>query len=199
MDFTKTQTYLNLARSFAGESQAGMRYQLIARTAMKQGYGALANTIRTLAKNETHHARVFFELLIENAGSQDDIRIDAGYPFHTGTIEDSLRFAAEDERSEHERIYPNFAKVAQEEGFGNIALKFQQIAKVESQHEVVFNYLYEAFKNGTLYSSDAPVLWVCGDCGHMQTSKTAWKICPVCGASQGEVELHLPYAQNGIH
>ena len=198
MDFTKTQTYLNLARSFAGESQAGMRYQLIARTAMQQGYEALANTIRTLAKNETNHARVFFEALLKHAGSQDNIQIEAGYPFHSGTIEESLRFAAEDERNEHERIYPNFAKIAREEGFAQIALKFEQIAKVESHHEIILNYLYEALKNGTLYSADQPVLWVCGECGHMHTTNSAWNICPLCGASQGEVQLHLPFAQTDI-
>lgn len=198
MDFTKTQTYYNLARAFAGESQAGMRYQLIARAAMQQGYEALANTIRTLAKNETNHARVFFEALLQNAGSQDNIRIDAGYPFHAGTIEESLRFAAEDERSEHEVIYPQFAKIAKEEGFGQIATKFEQVAKVEVNHEIIFNYLYEAFKDGTLYSAERPMLWICGECGYMHTTKSAWNVCPLCGASQGEVELHLPYKKENI-
>lgn len=198
MDFTKTQTYFNLARSFVGESQAGMRYQLIARTAMAQGYEALADDIRTLAKNETNHARVFFEELLKNAGSQDDIRIEAGYPFHSGTIEESLRFATEDEHNEHKLIYPEFAKIAREEGFAPIALKFEQIAKVEGHHEIIFNYLYEAFKNGTLYSADQPVLWVCAECGYMHTANSAWNICPLCGASQGEVELHLPFAQTDI-
>ena len=84
MDFTKTQTFHNLARAFAGECQAGMRYQLTAKAAMKQGYEVLADTIRTIAKNETNHAKVFFEALLNNAGSQDDIRIEASYPFHAG-------------------------------------------------------------------------------------------------------------------
>ena len=85
MEFTKTQTYHNLARAFAGECQAGMRYQLTAKEAMKQGYKVLADTIRTIAKNETNHAKVVFEALLQNAGSQDDIRIEASYPFHAGT------------------------------------------------------------------------------------------------------------------
>ena len=198
MDFTKTQTFYNLARGFAGECQAGMRYQLTAKAAMKQGYEVLADTIRSIAKNETNHAKVFFEALLQNAGSCDDVHIDAHYPFHAGTLEDNLRFAAMDEESEAEGLYPSFAKIAREEGFGQIALKFEQIAKVESHHRVIFNYLYEAFKDGSLYSADRPMLWVCSECGYMHTSKDAWNICPLCGASQGEVELHLPYAKDHL-
>ena len=198
MDFTKTQTFYNLARGFAGECQAGMRYQLTAKAAMKQGYEVLADTIRSIAKNETNHAKVFFEALLQNAGSCDDVHIDAHYPFHAGTLEDNLRFAAMDEESEAEELYPSFAKIAREEGFGQIALKFEQIAKVESHHRVIFNYLYEAFKDGSLYSAGRPMLWICSECGYMHTSKDAWNICPLCGASQGEVELHLPYAKDHL-
>ena len=198
MDFTKTQTFYNLARGFAGECQAGMRYQLTAKAAMKQGYEVLANTIRSIAKNETNHARVFFEALLQNAGSCDDVHIDAHYPFHAGTLEDNLRFAAMDEESEAEELYPSFARIAREEGFGQIALKFEQIAKVESHHRVIFNYLYEAFKDGSLYSAGRPMLWICSECGYMHTSKDAWNICPLCGASQGEVEIHLPYTKDHL-
>ena len=198
MDFTKTQTFYNLARGFAGECQAGMRYQLTAKAAMKQGYEVLANTIRSIAKNETNHAKVFFEALLQNAGSCDDVHIDAHYPFHAGTLEDNLRFAAMDEESEAEELYPSFAKIAREEGFGQIAPKFEQIAKVESHHRVIFNYLYEAFKDGSLYSAGRPMLWICSECGYMHTSKDAWNICPLCGASQGEVEIHLPYAKDHL-
>lgn len=198
MDFTHTQTYLNLARGFAGECQAGMRYQLTAKAAMKQGYEVLADNIRAIAKNETNHARVFFELMIEHAGSCDDVHIDAHYPFHAGTLGENLKFAAMDEASEAERLYPSFAKTAREEGFEQIALKFEQIAKVESHHRVVFRYLYEAFEDGSLYSAERPMLWICGECGYMHTSKDAWNICPLCGASQGEVEIHLPYAKENV-
>ncbi len=198
MEFLQTQTYLNLARSFAGESQAGMRYQLTARQAMGQGYKVLADTVRTLAKNETNHARVFFECIQQNAGSQDNIRFEAGYPFHAGTLEENLRFAAIDEREEHVKIYPEFARIAREEGFEQIALKFEQVAKVENNHEIIFNYLYEAFKDGSLYHAERPMLWICSECGYMHTSKDAWNICPLCGASQGDVEIHLPFKKENI-
>ncbi len=193
MDFTQTRTYFNLARAFAGECQAGMRYQLIAREATSAGLAALADALRTIAKNETNHARVFFETLVKQAGSRDNILVEAGYPFHTGTIAESLLFAAEDEKSEHENIYPGFARTAREEGLGEIGRIFDEVAKVEKNHEIVFRYLHEAVRDGSLYTAEHPVIWICGECGFMHTSKEAWKVCPLCGAKQGEVDLHLPY------
>ena len=198
MEFTKTQTFYNLARGFAGECQAGMRYQLTAKTAMQQGYQVLSDTIRTIAKNETNHAKVFFEAILQEAGSQDDIHIDASFPFHAGTLEENLRFAAIDEQDEAENLYPGFAKVAREEGFEQIALKFEKVAMVEKNHRIIFEYLYEAFKDGSLYSAERPMLWICSECGYMHTSKEAWNICPLCGASQGEVELHLPFKKENL-
>lgn len=198
MDFIKTQTYHNLARGFAGECQAGMRYQLTAKAATKQGYEALANVIRTIAKNETNHARVFFEQMQQHGGSREDVHIDAHYPFHAGTLAENLRFAAADEEAEAENLYPSFAAAAREEGFEQIALKFEQIARVESHHRIIFNYLHEAFQGGTLYAADRPMLWICGACGYMHTSNEAWNVCPLCGASQGEAELHLPFAKERL-
>lgn len=198
MEFTETQTFYNLARSFAGECQAGMRYQLTAKMAQAQGLTVLADTIRTIAKNETYHAKTFFEELLKNAGSRDNVKIDASYPFHSGSLADNLRFAALDEKSEHEVIYPTFAKIARDEGFEQIAFKFEQVAQVENNHKIIFEYLYEAFKDGSLYRAERPMLWICGECGYMHTSKEAFKVCPLCGAQQGEVELHLPFKKENL-
>ncbi len=198
MQFDKSKTYYNLARSFAGESQAGMRYQLIARAATQQGYVALADAIKVLAKNETVHARRFMEELQKRGQYLDNIDIDAGYPYHGGDIAESLKFAAEDERKEHSEIYPAFAKDAEEEGFNDIAALFRLVAKVEVHHEIIFNYLYEAFKNGTLYKNESPILYICGECGHMHTAKGAWDKCPLCQSSQGEVLLHIPFEKEKI-
>lgn len=121
MQFEKTETFKNLARSFAGESQAGMRYQLTAKLAGQQNLKTLSDAIRTIAKNETYHAKRFFEIFQEKAGSHDNIVLDAGYPFHAGTLEDNLRFAAIDEKSESTEIYPTFADTAEKEGFRDIA------------------------------------------------------------------------------
>ena len=198
MDFTKTQTFYNLARGFAGECQAGMRYQLTAKAATEQGLTVLSDTIRTIAKNETSHATIFFGEILKNAGSQNDIHIDANYPFHAGTLEENLKFAAIDERDEAETLYPKFAQIAREEGFEQIARKFEQVAMVEGNHRIIFEYLYEAFKDGSLYRAERPMLWICGECGYMHTSKEAFKVCPLCGAKQGEVELHLPFKKENI-
>ena len=192
MQFEDTKTYLNLARSFAGESQAGMRYQLAARLATQQGYVTLADTIRTLAKNETVHARRFFEELSKRGKNLDNIDIDAGYPFHGGDLQECLRVAALDERAEHSKIYPAFAAEAREEGFEDIAALYDLVANVEKRHEMIFNYLYEAFKNGTLFSNETPMLYICSECGYMHTGTKAWDVCPLCKSSQGYTELHLP-------
>ena len=198
MQFDQTKTYRNLARSFAGESQAGMRYQLIARLATKQGYYTLADTIKTLAKNETVHARRFFEELNKRGEKLDNIDLDAGYPFHSGDLGESLRLAAEDEHQEHTVIYPAFAKDAEEEGFNDIAALFKLVAQVEVRHEMVFNYLHEAFTKGKLFSNETPMLYICSECGYMHTSTKAWDVCPLCKSSQGDVELHVPFQKEKL-
>ena len=198
MQFDQTKTYRNLARSYAGESQAGMRYQLIARLATKQGYYTLADTIKTLAKNETVHARRFFEELNKRGEKLDNIDLDAGYPFHSGDLGESLRLAAEDEHQEHTVIYPAFAKDAEEEGFNDIAALFKLVAQVEVRHEMVFNYLHEAFTKGKLFSNETPILYICSECGYMHTSTKAWDVCPLCKSSQGDVELHVPFQKEKL-
>ena len=134
MQFEQTETFKNLARSFAGESQAGMRYQLTAKLAMKENLKTLSDAIRTIAKNETYHAKTFFDTLQAKAGSHDNIVLDAGYPFHAGTLVDGLKFAAMDENSESTEIYPTFAETAEKEGFKDIAAIYRMVADVEKQH-----------------------------------------------------------------
>ena len=193
MQFEKTLTYQNLARSFAGECQAGMRYQMIAKAAMNEKMKTLADAIKTIAKNETVHATQFFNQILEKGGSTDNITFEAGYPFHAGSLAEGLKFSAIDEKNETEEIYPSFALTAEKEGFKDIAGLFKQIAEVEAQHQIVFQYLYDGVKNGTLYKSESPILWICSECGHMHVATEAWKICPLCKATQGYVELHLPF------
>lgn len=198
MQFDQTKTYKNLARSFAGESQAGMRYQLIARLATQQGYITLANTVKTLAKNETEHARRFFEELNKHGEKLDNVDIDAGYPYHGGDLGESLLLAADDEHQEHAVIYPAFRKDAQDEGFKDIAALFGLVAQVEVRHEMIFKYLHEAFTKGKLFSNESPILYICSECGHMHTSTKAWDVCPLCKSSQGYVELHIPFQKEKL-
>lgn len=191
--FENTETFKNLARSFAGECQAGMRYQMIAKLAMKEKLKTLSDAIRTIAKNETLHATQFFNKIIEKTGNRENIDLDAGYPFHLGTLAESLQFAANDELNEAEEIYPAFAVTAEKEGFADIAALYKKIAEVEAQHKIVFAYLHEAVKSDTLYKSKSPILWICSECGYMHVATEAWKVCPLCKAEQGYVDLHLPF------
>ena len=191
MEFCKSQTYLNLAKSFAGEAQAGLRYQFIADLCTQQGYKIVADESRGLAKNEVNHAKVFFNHIVENGGNRSNIEITAGYPFEGKTIEEGLKFAVEAEKNEGERIYPAYQKVAQSEGFTEIARSFGLIAEVEILHEAKFKYLYENFQNGTLYKRNEPTMWQCSECGFVSTQNEAWDVCPLCSATQGFVELKL--------
>ncbi|MBQ7912687.1 MAG: rubrerythrin family protein [Clostridia bacterium] len=193
MQFENTETFKNLARAFAGECQAGMRYQMVAKLAMKEKLKTLTDAVRTIAKNETVHATQFFNKIIEKTGSKENIVLDAGYPFHIGTLEESLKFSANDEKNETEDIYPAFSLTAKQEGFEDVAALFKMVAEVESQHKIVFQYLHDAVRNGTLYKSEKPVLWICSECGHMHVATEAWKVCPLCKAEQGYVDLHLPF------
>jgi rubrerythrin len=193
MEFEKTETFKNLARSFAGECQAGMRYQMIAKLAMKENLKTLADAVKTIAKNETLHATQFFNKMIEKTGSKDNVKFDAGYPFHAGTLAEGLKFAMQDEQSETEEIYPTFAEIAKKEGFEDIAALYKMVAGVEERHKIVFQYLCNAVKTGTLYTNESPIVWICSECGYMHVATEAWKICPLCKAGQGYVELHLPF------
>ncbi len=193
VQFENTETFKNLARSFAGECQAGMRYQMVAKLAMKEKMKTLADAIRTIAKNETLHATQFFNKIIEKTGSRENIQFEAGYPFHAGTLAEGLKFSAIDERGEAEEIYPAFAVTAEKEGFEDIAALYKMVAEVEAQHKIIFEYLHNAVRSGTLYKSETPILWICSECGHMHVSEEAWKICPLCKAEQGYVDLHLPF------
>ena len=193
MLFENTETFKNLARSFAGECQAGMRYQMVAKLAMKEGYKTLADAVRTIAKNETLHATQFFNKLIEKTGSRENVILDAGYPFHAGTLEEGLKFSAMDERSETEEIYPAFAAIAKKEGFEDIAALYKMVADVEERHKIIFQYLHESVREGTLYKSEKSLLWTCSECGYAHVGEQAFKVCPLCKAEQGYVNLHLPF------
>ena len=193
MQFENTETFKNLARAFAGECQAGLRYQMVAKLAMKEKLKTLADAVRTIAKNETLHATQFFNKIIEKTGSRENIVIDAGYPFHIGTLAESLKFSASDEKAEAEDVYPAFSVTAKEEGFEDVAALFKLVAEVEAQHKIIFHYLYDGVRNGTLYKSEKPALWICSECGHMHVATEAWKVCPLCKSEQGYVDLHLPF------
>ena len=193
MNFKESKTYRNLAKAFAGESQARIRYEFLEYGARKEGFKALSEVIDKLVYNEFNHARMFYTYLQKNSKDEiTNIDIDAGYPFkQKWDLLENLRLAAEDELAEAEDIYPAFARVAEDEGYKDIAKLFEMVSKVEQQHHDILMELYEQMKSGTMYKKEKPTLWCCADCGYRAMSKEAWEECPLCKAKQGAVLLKL--------
>lgn len=193
MDLKDSKTYKNLAKAYAGECQAHIRYKFIEYGARMQGYGCLAELIDTIVYNEFHHARMFYTFLQKaDTKTINNIDISSGYPFkEKWDLVENLRLAAEDEEAEENKIYPEYAKVAKEEGFDEIAKLFDNIIQVESCHRKMFTDLYNQMKSQTLYKKAKPVKWKCADCGYEAEGKEPWKKCPLCGAEQGKVMLKL--------
>ena len=191
MKLKDSKTYINLARSYAGECQARTRYEFIEYGARTQGYKALAELVDKVVYNEFNHARMFYTFIQQSDETQvENIDISAGYPFkEKWDLVETLRIAAEDELDEAERIYPEFAATAREEGFPEIAKLYEDIIGVETCHHKLFKQLYEQMKKGTMYKKKEKVKWKCADCGYEATSKEAWKECPLCKAKQGSVML----------
>ena len=190
--FEQSQTYKNLARAFAGECQAGARYQFLASTCEQNQLYFLKTLLKKLAKNEMTHAQLFYDYITQNsAQTVRNIEICAGYPFKKGTLEETFMFAMEDEKSEAENIYPSFAKVAQDEGFSEIANTFSMVAEVEKTHKNQLEQIWLKLKENKLYKCERECCWKCDECGHIEHSKLAWETCPLCKQAQGYAEIPL--------
>ncbi len=193
MKLIDSKTYKNLAKSYAGECQAHIRYKFIEYGARMQGYKTLAAIIDKVVYNEFNHARMFYTC-IQDASKEtiNNIDISCGYPFkEKWDLQENLRLAAEDELFEGTKIYPAYAKIAREEGFEDIAVLYDQIIEVEKAHKNLFSDLYKQMKDGTLYKKTQKMRWKCADCGYEEFSKEAWQECPLCKAKQGSCLLHL--------
>ena len=171
-----TQTEKNLLKSFAGESQARMRYDYFSKQAKKDGLVQISNIFTETALNEKEHAKRFFKFL-----EGEDVEITATYP--AGKIKttlENLKAAAKGENEEHTILYPEFAKIAKEEGFDEIALAFENIAKVEKAHEERYKKLYDNLESGKVFTSEKTVTWKCLNCGYLHEGKNAPEKCPAC-------------------
>ena len=185
-----TKTSENLARAFAGESQARNRYTFFAKYAKNEGHSAIEQEINIIAGNELAHAKVFYDLLVDGMGTgNSNVNVDAGYPFELGDTVANLKAAAEGEHDEGATIYPAFADVAKQEGFPQIEAAFRMIANIEKQHEQKFNQLKTELEQQTLYQKKSPVQWICTNCGHIHQGTDAPGICPVCKHPQGWFEV----------
>jgi rubrerythrin len=183
-----SKTEKNLLKSFAGESQARNRYNFFASVARKEGYVQIQRIFEETAANEKEHAEVFFKYLVGG-----EVEITAAYPAgKIGTTEENLLAAAEGELLEWGTLYPNFMKVAHEEGFNDIAESFEEIAEVEEEHEKRYRKLLENVRNGTVFKRDEEVEWHCLNCGYIHHGKEAPELCPACKHAQEYYELHVP-------
>jgi rubrerythrin len=171
-----TRTEQNLLKAFAGESQARNRYDFAAKVARKAGFHQIAAIFEETSANEQQHAKVFFRFL---EGGM--VKITADYP--AGIIDDTagnLLAAAGGEHEEWTVLYPEFAKVAREEGLADVALSFEKIGQVEKEHEARFRKLLDNVNNGTVFKKDAPVRWRCRQCGNVHEGPEPPARCPAC-------------------
>ncbi|QMS85676.1 rubrerythrin [Candidatus Xianfuyuplasma coldseepsis] len=176
MSLKGTKTEQNLLKAFAGESQARNRYTMFSKIAKKEGYEQIAAIFLETAENELEHAKIFFRHL---EGGM--VEITAAYPAGVeGTTADNLLAGAEGENEEWTELYPEFAKIADEEGFPKVAASFRQIANIEKDHEERYRKLLHNLEEDLVFKSGEQVVWICRKCGHVSVGKRAPGICPVC-------------------
>jgi rubrerythrin len=177
-----SRTEKNLAAAFAGESMARSRYTYYAKKAKKQGYEQIAEIFLETAENELEHAKIFLKFLKE---ANPEIHVQMTIPsFTIGTTLENLKFAAQGENDEWSNLYPRYAKVAQEEGFEEIANKFKHIADVEKEHEARYKILARQVENGTVFKRSRAVHWKCRNCGYIFEGTEAPAVCPACDHPQ---------------
>ncbi|MDZ4168306.1 MAG: rubrerythrin family protein [Coriobacteriia bacterium] len=181
-----TRTEQNLLKSFAGESQARMRYNYFASAAKKEGFEQISALFTETADNEKEHAKVFFKHL-----EGGPVEITATYPAGViGTTAENLLASANGELEEWSELYPDFASVADEEGFPAVAASFREIAKVESWHEKRYRKLLENVENRRVFARETLVKWKCRNCGYVHEGPHAPNECPACHHAQSYFEIH---------
>jgi len=173
MELKGSRTEANLMAAFAGESQARNKYTYYASKAKKDGYEQIAAIFEETANNEKEHAKMWFKEL------------------HNGEIPstlDNLADAAAGENYEWTDMYAEFAKVAKEEGFDRISYLFEEVGKIEKEHEERYRKLINNIDEGLVFSNDGDTIWVCRNCGHVVIGKKAPEMCPVCKHPQSYFE-----------
>ncbi len=174
MDLKGTKTEANLMAAFAGESQARNKYTYYASKAKKEGYEQIAAIFEETANNEKEHAKMWFKLLHGN---------------EVPSTVQNLKDAAEGENFEWTDMYDNFAKIAKEEGFDHIAYLFEEVAKIEKEHEERYKKLLENIDSDEVFKKTGVRIWKCRNCGHIHVGEEAPKVCPVCAHPQSYFEI----------
>ncbi|MBU5449235.1 rubrerythrin [Acetivibrio sp. MSJd-27] len=173
MNLKGSKTEANLLAAFAGESQARNKYTYYASKAKKDGYVQIAALFEETANNEKEHAKIWFKLLHDGIGSTPD----------------NLKDAAAGENYEWTDMYANFAKEAKEEGFDHIAYLFEEVAKIEKEHEERYKALLTNIEENKVFKRGDIVIWKCSNCGHIHIGMEAPEVCPVCAHPQSYFEI----------
>ncbi|HOK01220.1 MAG TPA: rubrerythrin family protein [Spirochaetota bacterium] len=182
-----TKTEQNLLKAFAGESQARTRYDLFAAKAREEGLEQIAALFEETALNEMEHAKRFFSFL-----EGGPVEITASYPAgKVGTTLENLQEAAHGENEEWTMLYPEFAKIAEEEGFKEVAALFKMVSLVEKAHEARYKKLYDNLESGKVFVRDGKVTWKCRNCGYLHEGEKAPQKCPTCLYPQSYFEIHV--------
>src|ERR1017187_1133901 len=180
-----SKTEINLLKAFAGESQARTRYDFFASQATKDGLEQIAAIFTETALNEKAHAKNFFQFL-----EGTEVEISAKYPAgKIGTTEENLKAAAKGEIEEYTILYPEFARIAEEEGYREVAIAFKLITKIEKSHAARYEKLYKNLEEGKVFKRDGVVVWKCRNCGHLHEGKNAPETCPACLHPQAFFEI----------
>ncbi len=185
MELKGSQTEKNLLAAFAGESQARNRYTYFASQARKEGYIQIAAIFEETADQEKEHAKREFKFL--NGG---EVEITAAFPAGViGNTVENLKAAAAGEHYETTEMYPDFAKVAEQEGFEEIAKVFRSIAVAEKRHEDRYVALARNITDGVVFKRQKPTRWVCRNCGYVHEGTEPPSVCPACAHPQAHFEL----------
>ncbi len=184
-----TQTAKNLMAAFAGESQARNRYTYWASQAKKEGYVQVQMIFEETANQEKEHAKRLMKLM--NADLKGEtLNVNGDFPVMLGDTMENLKAAAGGEHEEWENMYPSFAKVADEEGFPEIAAILRAIARAEKMHEDRYLKLADNIAKGTVFKKEEKVLWKCNNCGYVVEALTAPERCPACDHPQAYFEAY---------
>jgi len=188
-----TETIKNLAKAFVGESQARNRYTMYAKIAKKEGFEQIAEIFLITAEQEREHAsKLFAEIQeLKKLSSEDfsSLIIETEVPTIYGTTAENLKAAIAGENYEHVTMYPEFAKVAEEEGYPKIAARLRAIAIAEEHHEERYTKLLKEVEAGSVFKKEEKVWWVCRECGYVHFGKEAPQECPSCNHSQSFYQL----------
>ncbi|MDR1021753.1 MAG: rubrerythrin family protein [Prevotellaceae bacterium] len=185
MSIKGTKTEQSLLKAFAGEAQARSRYTYFGKVAKKEGYEQIFGFFTETAANEEEHAKLFFKYL-----EGGHVEITATYPAGIiGTTSQNLLAAAEGELEEWNDLYPKYAKIAEEEGFKDVAETFRWVSEVEKHHEERYRKLLRNIENNEVFRKGEVTLWKCRNCGYIHEGASAPDVCPTCKHPQAHFEL----------